>query len=164
MIKKINCFVIYACVYICSQQWSKLIMTKMKITTMLMGMSQSTPGDWGESKLPPKILKTMKYMLLLKRRMRCWLGVRWKKCIFFKLPLDQFWVTQFTQIALNMIPIKFVWKKCPLPYLRCHQSSHFLCTSDWTSDWSVSARDWPWTSTSCWRNLFVRQNLSMFQW
>jgi hypothetical protein len=26
----------------------------MKITTMQMGMSQSTPGDWGESKLPPK--------------------------------------------------------------------------------------------------------------
>ena len=34
-----------------------------------------------------------------------------ENCHFFKLPLDQFWVAQFTQIALNMIPVKFGWKK-----------------------------------------------------
>ncbi len=32
-----------------------------------------------------------------------------KNCHFLKLPLDQVWVTQFNQIALNMIPVKFGW-------------------------------------------------------
>ncbi len=32
------------------------------------GMSKSTPEDWGESKFPPKDSKTMKFMLLLKKR------------------------------------------------------------------------------------------------
>ncbi len=38
-------------------------------------------------------------------------GVNKKKCHFFKLPLDHFWVAKSTQIALNMIPVKFGWKK-----------------------------------------------------
>jgi hypothetical protein len=135
-------------VHICSQQWSKLITTKMKIMMMRMGMSQSTPWNWGESKLPPKDLKTMKYVTVEEEDEVMLIGGLVKKCHFFKLPLDQFWVAQFTQIALNMIPVKFDWKKWPLPNLRCCQSSHFLCPSDWTIDWSVSTRDWPCTGTS----------------
>ncbi len=56
-------------------------------------MSQSTPGDWGESELPPKDLKTMKYMLLLKKRTEdefMLIGGLVEKLPFFQIALDQF--------------------------------------------------------------------------
>jgi hypothetical protein len=50
-----------------------------------MGMSQSIPGDWGESKLPPKDLKTMKYMLLLKKDEFMLIGGPVEKLPFFQI-------------------------------------------------------------------------------
>jgi hypothetical protein len=62
----------------------------MKIMTMRMGMSQSTPGDWGESKLLPEDSKTMKYVTVEEEDEFMLIGGAVEKLPFFKLPLDQF--------------------------------------------------------------------------
>jgi hypothetical protein len=57
----------------------------MKITMMRMGMPQSTPGDWGESKLPPKDLKTMKYVTLEEEDKFMLIGGPVEKLQFFQI-------------------------------------------------------------------------------
>ena len=67
-------------------------MTKMKVTIIRMGMSQSTPGDWGESKLLPKDSKNYEVYVTVEEEDEFMLirGPVEKNCHFLKLPLDQF--------------------------------------------------------------------------
>jgi hypothetical protein len=57
----------------------------MKTTTMWMGMSQSTPEDWGESKLPPKDSKTMKYVTVEEEDEFMLIGGPVEKLPFFQM-------------------------------------------------------------------------------
>ncbi len=57
------------------------------------------------------------------------------------MPLDQFWVAKSTQIALNMIPIKFGWKKMNTSLPTEPPKWAFLMASSATHDWPSYCRN-----------------------
>jgi hypothetical protein len=67
---------------------------KMKVMMMQMGMSQSTPGDWERASSPKRFEDYEVYVTVEEE----------DKFMLIGGPVG---VAQFTQIAPNMIPVKF---------------------------------------------------------
>ena len=64
-----------------------------------MGIEQAPPKRFEDYEVYVTVEEEDEFMLIG--------GPVEKNCHFLKLPLDQFRVAQLTQIAFNMIPVKF---------------------------------------------------------